>query len=182
MKKEIKVGNKYAKLTVIGKAKVQTKHGMVMWDCVCDCGGATQASSAKLNFGNKKTCGCAKSKAYDTHGKNIPSEHPLFNSASKIICRSKKYGVPLGFKTTGEFVSYLSEITPTKCPVFGKRLVYGKGKHHDMSPSVDKIIPSKGYVKGNIQVISYLANRMKNNASPQQLRQFANWIGETFND
>ena len=178
MKKEIEVGKKYAKLTVTGKAKAQTKSGVVMWDCVCDCGGTTQASSAKLNFGNKKTCGCAKSKAITKQGAWIPSTHHWYTKASRIISDAKRQGIPFGFANASEFVIYLYEIAPDKCPVFGKKLVVGEGKHHDLSPSVDKIVPSKGYVKGNIQVISYLANRMKNNASPRQLQQFAQWINK----
>ena len=150
-----------------------------MWECVCDCGGTTRVTSARLNSGNKKTCGCAKSKAYNKKGKQIPSDHHWFTKASRIMSNAKRCGVPFGFASAGEFVSYLDEIAPSKCPVFNKKLFAGEGKHHDMSPSVDKIIPSRGYVRGNIQVISYLANRMKNNATPTQLKQFSQWIERT---
>lgn len=38
---------------------------------------------------------------------------------------------------------------------------------------MDKIIPEKGYVKGNVRVISALANLMKNNATIEQLINFS---------
>jgi len=44
------------------------------------------------------------------------------------------------------------------------------------NPSLDRIDPTKGYVPGNVQVISDLANRMKQNASVEELLLFAKGV------
>jgi hypothetical protein len=58
---------------------------------------------------------------------------------------------------------------PKKCPILKVPLICSTR----YSPSIDRIYPDKGYVKGNIAVISVLANSMKANATPQELLIFA---------
>ena len=60
---------------------------------------------------------------------------------------------------------------PENCPVFGIPLLRGEGIAEDQSPSLDRMVPEKGYVKGNIWVISHRANRIKNNATLAELKQ-----------
>lgn len=73
-------------------------------------------------------------------------------------------------------------ILPTHCPVLGCELVLGlgSGKRSPYSYSVDRIDPTKGYTKGNIQIMSVKANLMKNNASVEELQQFASWVNKTY--
>jgi hypothetical protein len=83
-------------------------------------------------------------------------------------------------KTSGlVFDLVAADITiPEVCPILGiplKRNV-GGGRMQDGSPSLDRIDSQKGYVKGNVWVISALANQMKNDASPEMLRKFAEWV------
>jgi len=79
-------------------------------------------------------------------------------------------------------VAHVLEIAPTHCPVLGVELIYsgdgGRGNPHTCS--LDRIEPEKGYVKGNVQVISQLANMMKSSATTSQLVMFAGWIQETY--
>lgn len=61
-------------------------------------------------------------------------------------------------------------VVPEFCPVLGIRLACGKGRSFDSSPSIDRIVPALGYVRGNIRVISHRANMIRTNASAAELR------------
>lgn len=73
-------------------------------------------------------------------------------------------------------IEYIESIMPTHCPVFGMKLEVGKGKPRPDSPSLDRIRPELGYVQGNVQVLSNKANMMKQDATADELRQFAEWV------
>lgn len=62
---------------------------------------------------------------------------------------------------------------PKKCPILNIDIIPGIGKQSAHSPSLDRINPSKGYTKGNIAVISYRANAMKNDANYLELELFS---------
>jgi hypothetical protein len=60
-------------------------------------------------------------------------------------------------------------VIPETCPVLGIPLI--RSVHQDNRPSLDRVENELGYVKGNVNVISYLANRIKNNATIEQLKK-----------
>ena len=77
--------------------------------------------------------------------------------------RAKKKG--LDFNITSDDVKW-NEV----CPIFGVRLVLnntGAGGSFD-SPSLDRIDNDKGYVKGNVRIISNRANKLKNTMSYEE--------------
>jgi len=91
-------------------------------------------------------------------------EKRLFRSAKG---RAKKENIPFEIELT-------DIIIPKFCPYLDWELTNIQG--HGLvwtNSSLDRIDPSKGYIKENIQVISYLANKMKAHATQEQLKIFA---------
>ena len=84
----------------------------------------------------------------------------------------KKKG--LAFDLTPE---YLESIWTGVCPIFDVQLhraSEGRGSHN--SAHLDRLDPSKGYVKGNVSWISGRANRIKYDATIEELRAIADWM------
>ncbi len=71
-----------------------------------------------------------------------------------------------------EFTINFGELDwPEYCPVLGIKLDYfAEGKPNDNSPSFDRVDNNKGYVKDNVQIISYKANRIKNDVLINELK------------
>ena len=76
--------------------------------------------------------------------------------------------------------AYIDSIWPDVCPYLGIPLVHGTGKLTRSSPTLDRITPALGYVEGNVEVISYLANAMKRDATEEQLIRFARTVLERY--
>jgi len=56
-------------------------------------------------------------------------------------------------------------VIPERCPVTGQKLIADLNGRTYNTPTVDRKDPSKGYVKGNAFVISWIANRIKSDQS-----------------
>lgn len=62
---------------------------------------------------------------------------------------------------------------PKYCPILGIKLSQVRSSHKDKNaaPSLDRIDTTKGYVKGNIAVISFQANRYKSNMTNEVIER-----------
>lgn len=89
------IGQKYNRLTVIQKSTAVHKSDAVSWDCICDCGKQTTATSYELRSGHKKSCGCLKQapKHEDLTGRRFGRltviKHMGNDTARKTIWRCK---------------------------------------------------------------------------------------------
>lgn len=88
--------------------------------------------------------------------------------------RARKAGVP--FELTVEYV--LSLITDS-CPVFGTPFIFaGNGKVCGDSATLDRKVPARGYIPGNVVVVSQFANSIKSNATAKEVARVAQWMYE----
>lgn len=73
-------------------------------------------------------------------------------------------------------------VIPEKCPYLDIPLLSSSRRGEDRSSvcSLDRIDPSLGYICGNIEVISHLANTMKSSATREQLLLFATKVFTKF--
>jgi len=95
-------------------------------------------------------------------------EMSMWHSCKK---RAKKRDLP--FDLTIEDLE-----VPEKCPILGLELKAGNDSSREISPSLDRIVPELGYVKGNIRVISLRANRLKSDASIEELEAILKYMKE----
>lgn len=62
---------------------------------------------------------------------------------------------------------------PDVCPYLNIPIIRTVGKHSDNSPTLDRINPNKGYTTDNVEVISFRANRIKNDGLAYEHRLIA---------
>jgi len=111
-----------------------------------------------------------------TNGKR--RRDPIRNMLAQARARCKKSGM--------EFALTEADITvPEFCPILGIKLTYGLGHGaghslaiRDTRASLDRIDNSKGYVSGNVIVVSYRANRIKSDANVSELLRIARFYAQ----
>lgn len=101
-------------------------------------------------------------------------ENCVNNPVRHLFNRAKARAIKKGLEFT---ITQDDIIIPKTCPVFGVLLVPSNRTNNDPdnSPSLDRVDSSKGYTKDNIMVISYRANTLKNNATPEEIKMLYNF-------
>jgi hypothetical protein len=180
-------GQKFGRLVAVKKVTSQfTSGGNVKanWLCKCACGKEKVVMACSLTGGKVKSCGCwlidsAKEKGYKnaTHGHysqfSSADERIKFESLINIRERSKVQG----YETDLELEDL--PVLTAKCPVFGA--VYKKGSLKDKNfvPTIDRINSNLPYLKkhkDNLVFISHRANRIKKNASVEEIQKVIEYI------
>lgn len=110
---------------------------------------------------------CTRSCLQKASSRKTRLENPRLHMYYKCLQRSQQRGWE--FNLTREDIPEI----PIHCPVFPwVKLVSpsGKGnKFYPDAPTVDRIDNNKGYVKGNIRIICWQANAMKNSGGSKEI-------------
>lgn len=166
-------GKRFGKLVVVREDLTQKPDRC--WVCQCDCGNTKTIIGSSLKQGVSNSCGCSKGEwirqSKITHGLSSSLAYKMWQQA-KLRANRKNILFDL----------HPSDIhIPEFCPLLGIPLVAGEKKHHANSPSLDRLRPELGYIKGNIAVISYRANSIKQDATPEELKSLAGKLEEILN-
>ena len=85
-----------------------------------------------------------------------------YKALTSTKSRASRKGIEFNIKVT-------DLLWPSFCPVLGLELNYYKAGPVANRPSIDRIDPTKGYIKDNCRVISFRANLLKSNATIEEL-------------
>lgn len=108
-----------------------------------------------------------RKKYYEKYEKTRPQENKLLR-ASKDRARLNN----LPHNLTVEDI-----VIPTTCPICDTELEVSKTRGGSArSPSLDKIQPHLGYVKGNVAILCKKCNSMKGDASVELLEKMIDYI------
>jgi hypothetical protein len=129
---------------------------------LCSCGTKKIIRDDAVKRG-QESCGCLRGVNLRTHGKaNTPEANMLDRSKSRAKKKGFEHNITLDDINIPEF-----------CPLLGIPLFAGQNSVCPNSPTLDRIDSAKGYVKGNVWVISYKANTIKSNATIEELEAIA---------
>lgn len=98
------------------------------------------------------------------HQKKQRKLDPVTYIYRQVKSRSKRLGID--FNLDKEDI-----VIPEYCPILLIKLEVGDGRIMNNSPSLDRVDNTKGYIKGNVRVISFKANRCKSNLTNDEIRR-----------
>ena len=184
--RDMKIGQRFNRLTIVDFVKKEERERLdgkgntyiekrTYAICVCSCDNKKiEVLPEQLRKGDVQSCGCYQKESagnrFRTHGKSHTREFDLWAAAKE---RADKHGIDFN-------IDVEDIVIPKVCPVLGIpiNISLGRGRRQPDSPSLDKFYPEKGYVKGNIQVISWRANRIKSDGTPDEWIKIAKWCQE----
>lgn len=101
--------------------------------------------------------------------RRLRKENPGQAMWRRAKCRSKERGIE--FSLTVDDIKIVDT-----CPVLGIPLVYDSPSQCPNSASLDRTDSTKGYIPGNVAVISWRANNIKNDGTAEEHQAVADYL------
>jgi hypothetical protein len=152
-------------------------HGKQKWHCK-DCGGSQickhkKALSYCIECGGRAICKHRRQRHHCKECGGFPVlAEMMYNGARQ---RARKNNLYMDI-TPQDILELIGDGT---CPVLGIPYRLSCRFPTDDSASLDRFKPTTGYVKGNVFVVSNLANRIKTSATSDQVQMVADWMRKT---
>jgi len=170
---------KFGKLKPINPTNKLTK-GYVIWNCLCDCGKHTLASSHDLKRGHKKSCGCLLTEGNNRkYPKGMGGILALY-SKMKYAAKKRKIEFSLSFNEVSEITKkncFYCGVQPNQC---NKRQGMNQKANKKCSVidtyiynGIDRLDSSKGYYLENIVPCCKRCNWAKGDLS---IEEFYLWV------
>lgn len=161
-------GQKFGMLKVL-KYHSLNKHCNKIWECKCDCGNITLATTHQLRSGNKTSCRCNQYKK-GAGVYNYTGYMDITGSRWYTIRYNAKMR-DLTFKITKKDAWEVLLEQKCKCALSGLPVTF-----KDNSASVDRIDSDIGYTKNNIQIVHKDVNLMRNKFSVAYFKEMCERI------
>ena len=144
------VGEKHNRLTILEQHSIKKS---VYFTVKCECGNIKKVRKDAIigPRAETKSCGCYLKE----HGNGKRGQ---YDARGYLLARARTRATERGMDFT---ITKEDIIIPDTCPLLGTPM---------KSPSLDRKDPTKGYIKGNVWVISNRANTLKNDATLQELK------------
>lgn len=187
-------GRTFGRLVVLERRGSNKSGKKPKWLCRCICGNEKVILGHSLKQKLTQSCGCLNRDYHTKHGIYTSSVDLSYHIKFVLLKALQNRARRNGYESDLE-ISDMPEI-PTVCPVLGtplflRRSIYetrkayknlGKGRGYgrrDSSPTVDRFNTNLPYLKkykSNLSIISWRANRIKCDATPEELIKIADYV------
>lgn len=161
------IGQTFGQLTVLRFLRSDGHNRF--WECLCSCGGITEATTGKLNYGHKTSCGCGANRHKRNHKRG--SNHKNWTGFKdisgsiwhRIETSAEKRGINFDISIEEAWNIFIGQ--DKKCALSGESISFAEDSE-DLrnglnTASLDRIDSSKGYTKDNVQWVHVKINYMK---------------------
>lgn len=187
--KQILVGRKFGRLTVIKEVYIKAEKGKrqaVRWECLCDCGNTVISAAAVLLCGHVKSCGCLKKEKvkenFDKYRETRKLPHGeahkknIYNRYKREALR-KKYA----FEITIEEFTEITQRNCHYCDATPTPFATGNNQRRNglyVGNGIDRMDNNIGYIYENCVPCCTECNYAKRKRS---YNEFISWIHKAHN-